>query len=762
MDHDGDWDVVVGEHNLANPGTARMLIYENTNGSGTAWDQHIVHTGDEHHDGAHVVDIDNDGDLDIVSIGWGHSRVVLYENLAGPCDGATPTPVPTGTPAPSNTPAPTDDPATTPTAPTSCDADGVNLVQNGGFEAGDNDWRFYTNGSGSLRVSALAYECDVAAQLEFNRVGNNMQLYQTDIALQPNTRYRLSFAAYSNSGHDFGLYLQKHTANYGSYGLDVSNVDLSTNWQTFTFEFTSNGFSSPVNDGRLRFWFTGKAAAGDRYFIDAVQLVEATANTPTPLPTATATSLPATATELATATATAVSTSTATATDTTTSPTATETPVTDEVTPTATATATPTVTPTVTAATDTCVDEGTNLVRNGGFEAGDSDWRFYTNGNANFTVTSPAYECNGTAALQFNSTGNNMQFYQTNIALEPNTRYRLSFAAYATDGHNLGVYLHKHSANYGSYGLDISEVDLTADWQTYSYEFTTSGFSSPVNDGRLRFWFVGEAAAGDRYLIDAIQLTTATAATATPVPTATATLVSTATTLPTATSLPTPTATGTATPFPDVTATAPPVATATATLTSTSTPAAIPTPTATPATSACNSDNTNVVRNGDFEEGNSDWRFYTNGSGDFTVTTAAFECTGAAELRFNRVGNNMQFYQTGITLEPNSRYRLSFAAYATGGHDLALYLHKHTADYGSYGLDISDVDLTTDWQTFSYEFTTSGFSSRVNDGRLRFWFVGDAAANDRYFFDAIQLTPIDAGAAAARQYTVFLPLLHNE
>lgn len=30
---------------------------------------HIVHIGDEHHDGAQLVDIDSDGDLDVISIG---------------------------------------------------------------------------------------------------------------------------------------------------------------------------------------------------------------------------------------------------------------------------------------------------------------------------------------------------------------------------------------------------------------------------------------------------------------------------------------------------------------------------------------------------------------------------------------------------------------------------------------------------------------------------------------------------------------------
>ena len=82
MDNDGDFDVIVGEHNLSNPSSAKLYIFENVDSTGNSWRQHIVYTGDEHHDGAQVVDIDGDGDLDIISIGWGHDQVVLYENKA--------------------------------------------------------------------------------------------------------------------------------------------------------------------------------------------------------------------------------------------------------------------------------------------------------------------------------------------------------------------------------------------------------------------------------------------------------------------------------------------------------------------------------------------------------------------------------------------------------------------------------------------------------------------------------------------------------
>jgi hypothetical protein len=82
IDRDGDPDVIVGEHNYAQPETAKLQIFENLDGKSSEWKAHVVSVGDEHHDGAVVVDIDNDGDLDIVSIGWSHRRVLLYENLA--------------------------------------------------------------------------------------------------------------------------------------------------------------------------------------------------------------------------------------------------------------------------------------------------------------------------------------------------------------------------------------------------------------------------------------------------------------------------------------------------------------------------------------------------------------------------------------------------------------------------------------------------------------------------------------------------------
>ncbi|GAH50318.1 unnamed protein product, partial [marine sediment metagenome] len=82
MDHDGDNDIVAGEHNLKHSSDAKAYVFENVDAKGETWKPHVVYVGDEHHDGTRAVDIDNDGDFDIISIGWGHDKVILYENRA--------------------------------------------------------------------------------------------------------------------------------------------------------------------------------------------------------------------------------------------------------------------------------------------------------------------------------------------------------------------------------------------------------------------------------------------------------------------------------------------------------------------------------------------------------------------------------------------------------------------------------------------------------------------------------------------------------
>ena len=67
MDRDGDFDVITCEHK-GPKGKFKLQIFEN-DGKGN-FTEHIADRGKESHLGARVADMDNDGDLDIVSVAW--------------------------------------------------------------------------------------------------------------------------------------------------------------------------------------------------------------------------------------------------------------------------------------------------------------------------------------------------------------------------------------------------------------------------------------------------------------------------------------------------------------------------------------------------------------------------------------------------------------------------------------------------------------------------------------------------------------------
>ncbi|WP_150452616.1 malectin domain-containing carbohydrate-binding protein, partial [Arenibacter lacus] len=80
IDEDGDIDIVVGEW----LGSRRLIAFENDLCNTGNWITHILNDGSlnlEHHDGAIVTDIDDDGDLDVISNGWlNHKGPRIYEN----------------------------------------------------------------------------------------------------------------------------------------------------------------------------------------------------------------------------------------------------------------------------------------------------------------------------------------------------------------------------------------------------------------------------------------------------------------------------------------------------------------------------------------------------------------------------------------------------------------------------------------------------------------------------------------------------------
>jgi hypothetical protein len=80
LDGDGDLDLVVGEH--TNPEVPGLGAYVYENIGDDIWLKHPIYVGEEHHDGTQLVDLDLDGDLDVISIGWLHRRLLVYENTS--------------------------------------------------------------------------------------------------------------------------------------------------------------------------------------------------------------------------------------------------------------------------------------------------------------------------------------------------------------------------------------------------------------------------------------------------------------------------------------------------------------------------------------------------------------------------------------------------------------------------------------------------------------------------------------------------------
>ena len=148
----------------------------------------------------------------------------------------------------------------------------------------------------------------------------------------------------------------------------------------------------------------------------------------------------------------------------------------------------------------------------------------------------------------------------------------------------------------------------------------------------------------------------------------------------------------------------------------------------------------NVTTNFGFENGTAGWSFFTNGAGPFSVTSSGDpHCDNYGRVSVTKTGNNIQLFQTGFRLEPDTRYTLRFAARSSGGQDVAVYVHRHTAPNTNYGVNGTRFDLTPQWQTFETECTTKGNTAATTDTRLRFWLAPYATAGAVFDFDEVVL-----------------------
>ncbi len=164
----------------------------------------------------------------------------------------------------------------------------------------------------------------------------------------------------------------------------------------------------------------------------------------------------------------------------------------------------------------------------------------------------------------------------------------------------------------------------------------------------------------------------------------------------------------------------------------------------------------NVITNPGFESGTGPWFYFTNGTGSYVQSVPGANGSGnAAKVTVTTTGSNVQFYQSGITLQSNTLYRLSFKAYSSNGRDLAGTVQRHDAPYTNYGLDNVVFPLTTSWQEFEVQFTTVNFPPPTpSNARLRFRMNGYAINGTVYYIDDVILEEVSVAPPVATKIRV--------
>jgi hypothetical protein len=150
----------------------------------------------------------------------------------------------------------------------------------------------------------------------------------------------------------------------------------------------------------------------------------------------------------------------------------------------------------------------------------------------------------------------------------------------------------------------------------------------------------------------------------------------------------------------------------------------------------------NLVRNCDFETGSDHWHFQSDGLATFVVDSPGHGSPRAAKLAIDRPGNTVQFYQSGLVLDPGATYRLQFDARSSSGHGMDISVHKHWAPFTPYGLSAHHVQLDARWRSVAIDFTADNFDLGVSDARLRFWFGPYDGAGDEYGIDNVVLAKL--------------------
>ena len=155
------------------------------------------------------------------------------------------------------------------------------------------------------------------------------------------------------------------------------------------------------------------------------------------------------------------------------------------------------------------------------------------------------------------------------------------------------------------------------------------------------------------------------------------------------------------------------------------------------------SSQSNIVTNGDFESGLSEWAYwFDNSTGYFanfqTTSTDVFAGNASGEVDITSIGSDAAFYKimvknTSFTLTAGEIYDVSFYLKSDTSQDFVVEVHKDTSPFTNYASHT--FSATPNWQQFTFSFT-----SPVTSSDVRFAFkLGTSVAH--YYFDNIHIAP---------------------
>jgi cysteine-rich repeat protein len=141
----------------------------------------------------------------------------------------------------------------------------------------------------------------------------------------------------------------------------------------------------------------------------------------------------------------------------------------------------------------------------------------------------------------------------------------------------------------------------------------------------------------------------------------------------------------------------------------------------------------NLLVNGDYSNGRTGWILHTDGAASFSVVD------GEARVAVTTAGGNVQLYQKGIDLEPETEYEVAFRARHTAGGGVKLRMHRHTSPHTSFGLNRT-IDLGTTDRQYAVQFTTP--AGETTGARFVFWLADHDESGETHIFDDVVLRKI--------------------